>query len=99
MPTATAPGADASETAVSAFFETLSEQQKKSICFGWNYNETERGLLRTHVSNNWQINSVGWISGSGRDYLIAVLSTGNPTEQYGIDTIDQLSATVWNAMA
>jgi hypothetical protein len=51
------------------------------------------------ADNNWQINSVGWISGSGRDYLIAVLTTGNPTEQYGIDTIDQLAAMVWNAMA
>jgi Beta-lactamase enzyme family len=51
------------------------------------------------ANNNWQINSVGWISGSGRDYLIAVLTTGNPTEQYGIDTIDQLAAMVWNAMA
>jgi beta-lactamase class A len=50
------------------------------------------------ANNNWQINSVGWISGSGRDYLIAVLTTGNPTEQYGIDTIDQLAAMVWNAM-
>jgi Beta-lactamase enzyme family len=50
------------------------------------------------ANNNWQVNSVGWISGSGRDYLIAVLTTGNPTEQYGIDTIDQLAAMVWNAM-
>jgi len=49
--------------------------------------------------NDWQINSVGWISGSGRDYLMAVLTTGNPTEQYGIDTIDQLAAMVWNEMA
>jgi hypothetical protein len=51
------------------------------------------------ANNNWQINSVGWISGRGRDYLIAVLTTGNPTEQYGIDTIDQLAAMVWNGMA
>jgi hypothetical protein len=51
------------------------------------------------ANNNWQINSVGWISGGGRDYLIAVLTTGNPTEQYGIDTIDQLAAMVWNGMA
>ena len=48
---------------------------------------------------DWQINSVGWISGHGRDYLMAVLSTGNPTEQYGIDTIGQLAAVVWNALA
>ena len=47
------------------------------------------------VDSDWQINSVGWISGGGRNYLMAVLITGNPTEQYGIDTIDQLSAMVW----
>jgi hypothetical protein len=50
------------------------------------------------ADSDWQINSVGWISGSGRDYLMAVLTTGNPTEQYGIDTIDQLAAMVWNDM-
>jgi Beta-lactamase enzyme family len=51
------------------------------------------------ADSDWQINSVGWVSGSGRDYLIAVLTTGNPTEQYGIDTIDQLSAMVWSGMS
>ncbi len=55
-------------------------------------------LPLTSANNDWQINSVGWISGSGRDYLMAVLSTGNPTEQYGIDTIDELATMVWNAM-
>ncbi len=48
--------------------------------------------------SDWQVNSVGWISGDGRDYMIAVLSTGNPTEQYGIDTISGLSSLVWTAM-
>ena len=47
---------------------------------------------------DWQVNSVGWVSGLGRDYLIAVLSTGNPTEQYGIDTIDQVSGAVWREL-
>jgi hypothetical protein len=50
------------------------------------------------AQTDWQINSVGWVSGLGRDYLIAVLSTGNPTEQYGIDTIDGLSAIVWDRL-
>jgi beta-lactamase class A len=50
------------------------------------------------AGTDWQINSVGWISGGGRNYLIAVLTTGNSTEQYGIDTIDQLSAIVWNSL-
>ena len=48
---------------------------------------------------NWQINSVGWISGRGRDYLMAVLTTGNPAEQYGISTIDGLAALVWQDMS
>jgi hypothetical protein len=48
---------------------------------------------------DWQINSVGWISGSGRDYLMAVLTTGNPTEQYGIGTIGGVSAMVWAGMS
>ena len=50
------------------------------------------------VNTDWQVNSVGWVSGDGRDYLIAVLTTGNPTEQYGIDTINALSALIWTAM-
>ncbi len=50
------------------------------------------------AGTDWQINSIGWISGSGRDYLMAVLTTGNPDEQYGIDTISQLSAKVWRGM-
>src|SRR6202000_1999648 len=34
------------------------------------------------AQRDWQVNSVGYVSGRGRDYLMAVLSTGNPTEQY-----------------
>jgi beta-lactamase class A len=51
------------------------------------------------ASTDWQINSVGWVNGDGRDYLVAVFSTGNPTEQYGIDTINGLSAAIWAAMS
>ena len=29
---------------------------------------------------------------------MAVLTTGNPSEQYGIDTIDQLASMVWQHM-
>jgi Beta-lactamase enzyme family len=55
-------------------------------------------LPLTSADDNWQINSIGWVSGDGRNYLMAVLTTGDPTEQYGIDTIDQLSAIVWGRM-
>jgi len=50
------------------------------------------------ANTDWQVNSVGWVSGAGRDYLIAVLTTGSPSEQYGIDTISGLSALVWSAL-
>ncbi|HEX3751146.1 MAG TPA: serine hydrolase [Streptosporangiaceae bacterium] len=54
------------------------------------------GWLPLNSANtDWQINSVGWVSGSGRNYLMAVLTTGNPSEQYGVDTIDQLGTLVW----
>jgi beta-lactamase class A len=52
----------------------------------------------TAPDSDWQINSEGWVSGGGRDYLVAVLTAGNLSEQYGIDTIDVLSALLWTAM-
>jgi beta-lactamase class A len=50
------------------------------------------------TGDDWQINSIGRIKGDGRWYLIAVLTTGNPTEGYGIDTIESISALVWKAL-
>jgi hypothetical protein len=45
----------AAETAVSALYEKLTDDQKKAMCFDWDYKDPKRGLLRTFVSNNWQI--------------------------------------------
>ena len=45
----------AAETAVKTLFDTLTDAQKKAICFDWDYKHPERGLLRTHVSNFWAI--------------------------------------------
>jgi hypothetical protein len=47
------------------------------------------------ASSDWQINSIGWVRGDGRDYLIAMLSTGNPSEEYGIQTLGDVSSQVW----
>jgi len=48
------------------------------------------------ADTDWQINSVGWVRGNGRDYLIALFSTGNPSEVYGIQTLDAVSAQIWD---
>lgn len=42
------------EKLVKTLYEKLSDEQKKAVCFDWDYKD-QRGLLRTHVSNNWQI--------------------------------------------
>jgi beta-lactamase class A len=51
------------------------------------------------VIDGWQINTTGWVDGDGRDYLIAVLTDGNPTEAYGIATVNGVSAIIWNSLA
>jgi len=48
---------------------------------------------------DWQVDSVGWVSGDGRNYLLAMLSSGNPSQQYGIDTLNHLGAMAWSALA
>src|SRR5436853_380814 len=45
----------AAETAVKALYDTLTPDQKKAVCFAWDHQDPKRGLLRTHVANNWHI--------------------------------------------
>jgi beta-lactamase class A len=84
---------------VAQLMENITPSQRWGVCSGVPAQVTvalKNGWLPLNQADtDWQINSVGWVSGLGRDYLIAVLSTGNPTEQYGIDTIDHLSAAIW----
>lgn len=44
----------APETLVKKLYDTLTPKQKEEICFDWDYKD-DRGLLRTHVSNNWNV--------------------------------------------
>jgi Beta-lactamase enzyme family len=50
------------------------------------------------ADTNWQINSIGLVLGQEREYALVILTTGNPSEQYGIDTADALSNVVWQAL-
>jgi beta-lactamase class A len=58
----------------------------------------KNGWLPLAGVTDWQVNSVGWIDGDGRDYLVAVLTGGNPSEQYGIDTINDFSQSLWSQL-
>jgi hypothetical protein len=50
-------------------------------------------------SGIWQVNSIGYVDGDGRNYLIAVLTNGYTTEGQGISTIEGLASRVWTELA
>jgi hypothetical protein len=57
--------------------------------------------VTVHVKNGWlpdgtgwHINSIGAFTGKGVNYAIAVLTDDNPSEQYGIDTIQDVARLV-----
>ncbi len=43
-----------SETLVKQLYDSLTPMQREEVCFDWDHTD-DRGLLRTHVSNNWHI--------------------------------------------
>jgi hypothetical protein len=49
-------------------------------------------------AGGWAVNSIGWVDGSERDYLIAVLTSGSPEEAYGIASISMVAAAAWAAL-
>ena len=69
---------------------------------GWKYVPT---CTAQDESCPWQVNSIGWVSGQGRDYVLAVLTTGNPAGpgttgfDYGIATTQGVSRLVWANLA
>ena len=67
-----------SETLVEKLYGTFSETQRSKLCFPWDHKD-DRGLLRTHVSNNWSITdaktmNVGgeFFTGDQRDMIEAI---------------------------
>jgi beta-lactamase class A len=48
-------------------------------------------------TTGWQVDSIGWVNGHGRNYVLAVLISGNPTEAYGIDTIETIARAVYDS--
>lgn len=44
-----------SESLVTQLYESFTDAQKRAVCFAWDHRAGQRGLLRTHISNNWRI--------------------------------------------
>jgi len=52
----TADGQPASaESLVKVLYESLSPGQREVVCFGWQHQDPERGLLRSRIAANWNI--------------------------------------------
>lgn len=47
---------------------------------------------------DWQVNTAGWVSGGGRDYLLVVMSAHNPTMAYGAATVSKIGSLTWSAL-
>ena len=43
------------DTLVKKLYDSLTEKQRPVLAFDWDYQDPQRKLLRTHVSNNWHI--------------------------------------------
>ncbi|RIK83389.1 MAG: hypothetical protein DCC67_06000 [Planctomycetota bacterium] len=52
---ASPPAGGSPESLVKLLYESLSPRQRETICFAWDYQDAERGLLRTRVANNWNV--------------------------------------------
>jgi beta-lactamase class A len=50
------------------------------------------------VGSGATVTSIGWVDGYGRNYLIAVTTSGDPTESYGIDSISEVATAAWDAL-
>ena len=65
---------------------------------GWKYVPT---CAKQDDTCPWQVNSIGWVRGKGRNYVLAVLTTDDPAGpgtagfDYGISTIQGVSQRIW----
>jgi len=55
LASATPTNQDKAESLVKVLYDTLTPKQKETVCFSWDHEDPERGVLRTRISNNWHI--------------------------------------------
>ncbi len=46
----------------------------------------------------WQLNSAGYVHLGDRFYLATIMTAHNPTEAYGIDTLNAISTIIWHQL-
>ncbi len=58
----------------------------------------KNGWVPLTSDTDWEVNSIGWVHGDSHDYLIALLSAHDPSEDYGIDTLDAMSKLIYDTV-
>jgi hypothetical protein len=58
----------------------------------------KNGWVPLTSNTDWEVNSIGWVHGDGHDYLVAVLTAHDPSEDYGINTIDAMSKDIYGTV-
>ncbi|MHA4779053.1 serine hydrolase [Streptomyces sp. MSC1_001] len=72
----------------------------------WGTTAGAPSFVSSHVKNGWlqratrgwRVHSVGTFKGAGRDYTITVLTDGNSTMNYGVNTIQAVSKVIHRAL-
>jgi len=57
-----------------------------------------QGIKTGRYPSSGVYGSIGWVRGQGRDYLIAVLTQAEPSEQTADATMDEISTSAWEAL-
>jgi hypothetical protein len=45
------------ESLVETLYKSMDDKQRDGVCFAWDHQDKDKGLLRTRISNNWHITS------------------------------------------
>jgi hypothetical protein len=58
----------------------------------------KNGWVPLTSNTDWEVNTIGWVQGDGHDYLIALMTAHDPSEDYGINTLDALSKDIYDTL-
>jgi beta-lactamase class A len=74
----------ASQAYLQELMGAVAEDQDWGVSAAGSAFALKNGWLPRTTTGLWDINSIGWVTSHGRDYLVAVLSNGNTTKAWGI---------------
>lgn len=87
---------DAGQSYIADLMSNVASSQKWGVSAGVGSDATvslKNGWLED--SNGWIINSIGHVKSNNSDYVIAVLTSGNTSEQAGIALVEKLAKTTY----